>query len=96
MNIEVEAESIEQVKEALQAGADIIMLDNMDTVRMGEAVALIREAAPHVLIEASGGVTLDTIRDKALTGVDVVSVGALTYSFHALDISLDLNGKKEG
>lgn len=96
MNIEVEAESIEQVKEALQAGADIIMLDNMDTVRMGEAVALIREAAPHVLIEASGGVTLDTIRDKALTGVDVVSVGALTYSFHALDISLDLNEKKEG
>ncbi|WGU93267.1 carboxylating nicotinate-nucleotide diphosphorylase [Paenibacillus dendritiformis] len=96
MNIEVEAESIEQVKEALQAGADIIMLDNMDTARMREAVGLIREAAPHVLIEASGGVTLDTIRDKALTGVDVVSVGALTYSFDALDISLDLNEKKEG
>ncbi|MBG9795541.1 nicotinate-nucleotide pyrophosphorylase [Paenibacillus dendritiformis] len=96
MKIEVEAEAIEQVKEALRAGADIIMLDNMDLAQMREAVALIREAAPHVLIEASGGVTLDTIRDKALTGVDVVSVGALTYSFHALDISLDLNEKKEG
>lgn len=96
MKIEVETESLEQVSEALAAGADIIMLDNMQPALMREAVSCIREAAPHVLIEASGGITLETIREKALCGVDVISVGALTYSFHALDISLDLNEKKAG
>ncbi|WP_028543425.1 carboxylating nicotinate-nucleotide diphosphorylase [Paenibacillus taiwanensis] len=96
MKIEVETESMDQVQQAIQAGADIIMLDNMSSTHMQEAVKVIREQAPHVLIEASGGVTLETIRDKALSGVDVISVGALTYSFHALDISLDLNEKKVG
>ncbi|UHA75309.1 carboxylating nicotinate-nucleotide diphosphorylase [Paenibacillus sp. 481] len=96
MNIEVEAETLEQVQEALSAGANIIMLDNMSNDKMKEAVTVIRAASPHVRIEASGGVTLDTIREKALAGVDIISVGALTYSFAALDISLDLNAKKEG
>lgn len=96
MKIEVETESLAQVREAIQAGADIIMLDNMDDAAMKAAVQLIREEGPHIRIEASGGVTLDTIRGKALSGVDVISVGALTYSFAALDISLDLNAKKEG
>ncbi|MGZ9587116.1 carboxylating nicotinate-nucleotide diphosphorylase [Paenibacillus marinisediminis] len=96
MKIEVETESLEQVAEALDAGADIIMLDNMSASLMKEAVSRIRAAAPHVLIEASGGITLETIREKAESGVDVISVGALTYSFHALDISLDLNEKKAG
>ena len=94
MKVEVETESMEQVKEALQAGADIIMLDNMPAAAMAEAVTWIRSQAPHVLIEASGGITLDTIREKALAGIDVISVGSLTYSFQALDISLDLNEKK--
>jgi len=96
MTIEVETENMEQVREALQAGSDIIMLDNMHPDRMREAVALIRELAPHVKVEASGNVSLNTIRGIAESGVDVISVGRLTYSFESLDISLDLNEKKEG
>jgi len=96
MSIEVETESLEQVEEALEAGADIIMLDNMSTDMMREAVKRIKAKAPHVTTEASGSVSLETVRDMALTGVDVISVGRLTYSFSSLDISLDLNAKKEG
>lgn len=96
MTIEVETENMEQVREALQAGSDIIMLDNMHPDRMREAVALIREQAPHVKVEASGNVSLNTIRGISESGVDVISVGRLTYSFESLDISLDLNEKKEG
>jgi nicotinate-nucleotide pyrophosphorylase (carboxylating) len=80
----------------LQAGADIIMLDNMHPDQMREAVTVIRKQAPHVKVEASGNVSLDTIRGIAESGVDVISVGRLTYSFESLDISLDLNEKKEG
>lgn len=96
MKIEVETESLDQVEEALACGADIIMLDNMAAAMMKEAVARIKGAAPHVIVEASGGVSLETIRAIAACGVDVISVGGLTYSFHALDISLDLNAKKGG
>lgn len=96
MTIEVETENLDQVREALQAGADIIMLDNMHPDRMREAVAIIREQSPHVKVEASGNVSLKTIRGIAESGVDVISVGRLTYSFESLDISLDLNEKKEG
>jgi nicotinate-nucleotide pyrophosphorylase (carboxylating) len=96
MTIEVETESLAQVDEALEAGADIIMLDNMTNALMKEAVARIKGRAPHVKVEASGGVRLETIRAIAETGVDVISVGALTYSTQALDISLDLGGKKPG
>jgi nicotinate-nucleotide pyrophosphorylase (carboxylating) len=96
MKIEVEVESFEQLEEALSARADIIMLDNMTNDRMAEAVKRIRSAAPHVLVEASGSVNLDTIRGIAETGVDVISVGRLTYSVQALDISLDLNDRKGG
>jgi nicotinate-nucleotide pyrophosphorylase (carboxylating) len=94
MNIEVEVEREAEVEEAIAAGADIIMLDNMDPERMRRAVARIRAAAPWVTIEASGGVTLDTVRAIAETGVDVISVGSLTHSIQALDISLDFGGKK--
>lgn len=96
MTIEVETESLEQVKEAIQAGADIIMLDNMGLEPMAEAVRMIKSKAPHVRVEASGNVSLETIKEIAQTGVDVISVGRLTYSFSSLDISLDLNAKKGG
>lgn len=91
MTVEVEAESLEQVREALEAGADIIMLDNMSLETMREAVALIDGQA---VVEASGGVSLETIGNIAKTGVDVISVGALTHSVKAFDISLDLNTRK--
>ncbi|MEF3355621.1 carboxylating nicotinate-nucleotide diphosphorylase [Paenibacillus sp. GYB006] len=96
MTIEVETENLYQVNEAIEAGADIIMLDNMNEEMMREAVRHIREAAPHVKIEASGNVSLASIRSIAETGVDIISVGRLTYSFDSLDISLDLNEKKGG
>lgn len=96
MSIEVETENLEQVEEALAAGADIIMLDNMPNEMMKQAVARIKAKAPHVKTEASGNVSLETVRGIAETGVDVISVGRLTYSFSSLDISLDLNAKKEG
>lgn len=94
MKIEVETENLSQVEEALAAGADIIMLDNMDPTRMAEAVKLIKATAPHVTVEASGNVNLTTVRGIAASGVDVISVGRLTYSFESMDISLDLNEKK--
>lgn len=96
MSIEVETENLEQVEEALAAGADIIMLDNMSNEMMKQAVSRIKSKAPHVKTEASGNVSLETVRGIAETGVDVISVGRLTYSFSSLDISLDLNAKKEG
>lgn len=94
MKIEVETESLEQVEEALNCQADIIMLDNMSYDRMREAVERIKSHSPHILVEASGNVRLDTVREIAECGVDIISVGGLTYSFQSLDISLDLNEKK--
>ncbi|QOS98548.1 carboxylating nicotinate-nucleotide diphosphorylase [Brevibacterium sp. JNUCC-42] len=91
MKIEVEAESLKQVHEALSAGADIIMLDNMSCEMMREAVQIIQGKA---IIEASGGVTLEMVSAIAETGVDVISVGGLTHSVTSLDISLDLNQRK--
>lgn len=85
VKIEVETESIEQVKEALEAKADIIMLDNMSLGMMKEAVELIAERA---LTEASGNVNLERVRDIALTGVDIISVGELTHTVKAADISM--------
>lgn len=96
MKIEVEVESFDQLNEAIQAGADIIMLDNMTADHMRKAVSIIRERAPYVIIEGSGSVNPQNIRVLAETGVDVISVGRLTYSVPALDISLDLNERKGG
>lgn len=87
MKIEVEAESLEQVEEALQAGADIIMLDNMTPAMLRKAVALCKGKA---LLEASGGATEASIARIAETGVDMISVGALTHSAKALDMSLEI------
>jgi len=85
--IEVEVESIEQVKEALSAGADIIMLDNFSLEQLDHAVTLVKGKA---LLEVSGKITLDRIADLARRGVDVISVGALTHSAPAADIALDI------
>ncbi|XID91812.1 carboxylating nicotinate-nucleotide diphosphorylase [Paenibacillaceae bacterium WGS1546] len=96
MMIEVEAETLAQAEEAVQAGANVVMFDNMSTEAMAAAARAIRAAAPHVVLEASGGITPERVGEIARTGVDVISVGGLTHSFRALDISLDLNAKKEG
>lgn len=85
IKIEVETETLDQVREALAAAADIIMLDNMDNSAMREAVTIIGGRA---LVEASGGVRLETVRAIAETGVDIISVGALTHSAPAMDISM--------
>ncbi|HUX47210.1 MAG TPA: carboxylating nicotinate-nucleotide diphosphorylase [Desulfosporosinus sp.] len=89
--IEVECESIKQVKEAVTCGVDVIMLDNMDLVEMREAVQYIDQRA---IVEASGGMQEERLREVAETGVDVISIGALTHSVQALDFSLDLGDIK--
>jgi nicotinate-nucleotide pyrophosphorylase (carboxylating) len=94
MKIEVEVENELQLEEALDAKPDIIMLDNMDVEAMAKAVQRIKGHSPHIIVEASGSVTIHTVRAIAATGVDVISVGRLTYSVQALDISLDLNERK--
>lgn len=85
IKIEVETETMEQVAEAVEAGADIIMLDNMSLEMMKEAVKFINGRA---LVEASGNVTLERVRGIAETGVDIISVGGLTHSVEAADISM--------
>lgn len=83
--IEVETESLNDVSEALEAGAEVIMLDNMSPSQIQQAVAMINEAAT---IEISGGISLETVADYALPGVDVISIGALTHSAAAADFSM--------
>ena len=87
IKVEVEVETMEQVAEALEAGAHIIMLDNMAVPEMADAMLVIGDQA---IVEASGGITYDTVRAVAETGVDLISIGGLTHSVDALDISLDL------
>ena len=89
VRVEIEADSLDQVREFLETpGVDIIFLDNMKTAQLREAVAL-RKTRP-VKLEASGGITLQTVRQIAATGVDYVSVGALTHSAIAADLSMEL------
>jgi nicotinate-nucleotide pyrophosphorylase (carboxylating) len=85
--VEVEAETLEQVQEALASGADMILLDNMAPPELSEAVAL---TGGRAKLEASGGVTLENVRAVAETGVDFVSIGALTHSARALDVSMEV------
>ena len=90
LKIEVEVENLEMLEEAIEAGADIIMLDNMTSKVMGDAVALV---CGRVLLEASGNISLDPnsdrfVRKVAMTGVDIISVGAITHSVKFMDISL--------
>ncbi len=88
IKIEVEVEDLTGVKTALEAGADIILLDNMSPERMKEAVDYV---AGRALLEASGGITLDNIKEVAATGVDMISIGALTHSVKAVDLSLEIS-----
>ncbi len=88
LRIEIEVTTLEELVEAVDAGADVVLLDNMDAPMIRRAVEL---AAGRVLLEASGGITLTTIRAIAETGVDLISVGALTHSSPALDLSLELD-----
>ena len=85
--VEVECRTLAEVEEAIAAGADIVMLDNMDTPRIREAVALV---AGRAEIEASGNMTIDRVRELRDTGVDFVSVGRLTHSVESLDFSLKI------
>lgn len=86
-HIEVEVDSLEQLPAVLAAGVDTIMLDNFSLEDLSKGVAIIDGKAT---IEASGGVNLETVRDIALTGVNVISVGALTHQIHSLDLGLDM------
>ena len=89
--VEVECDRTAQVEEALAAGADLVLLDNMDPAQVAECVALVRSSErPGTLVEVSGGVTLGTVAAYAEAGADLVSTGAITQSAPALDIGLDL------
>ncbi len=87
-SIEVETESIAQVKEAITLNLDVIMLDNMPVEMMHEAIALIREYSPHSKIEASGNITLNTIGEISQLGLDYISTSAMVTRSHWLDISM--------
>lgn len=89
MVIEVEVDTLEQFQDALRGNPDIVLLDNMSTVMMRDAVAIRERISPQVLLEASGGVTLETVAAIAQTGVDRISVGGLTHSAPALDLAFD-------
>jgi nicotinate-nucleotide pyrophosphorylase (carboxylating) len=87
--VEVEVDTLEQFSEAIRQQTDIILLDNFQVAALGEAVRLRNALAPRVLLEASGGVNFQTAREIARSGVDRISVGALTHSAPALDLALD-------
>jgi nicotinate-nucleotide pyrophosphorylase (carboxylating) len=85
--IEIECDTLEQVKEAIAEGVDIIMLDNMTTTQIQSAISIINGKA---IVEASGGVSLSTVQEIAKTGVDIISVGKITHSVDSVDIGLDI------
>ena len=90
IRIEVEATNLEEVQQAIEAGADIIMLDNMSNPAMTEAVAVIRKADKGIKTEASGNMSIERLREVAETGVDYISVGALTHTVKGMDISMNI------
>lgn len=89
LKIEVEVDTLEQLDQALEAGADVVLLDNFTSGDLVAAVARVRQVTPRPLLEASGGVTLDRIPELARSGVDLVSIGALTHSAPAVDLSME-------
>ena len=90
IKIEVEATNLEEVKQAIEAGADIIMLDNMDNQSMTEAVKVIKAAGKGIKTEASGNMSIERLKEVAATGVDYISVGALTHTVKGMDISMNI------
>jgi len=90
LGVEVECDRAEQVEEAVAAGADVVMLDNMTPAEAGACVAIVRATAPATRVEISGGVTLATVADYARTGADLISTSAITQSAPALDLGLDV------
>ena len=94
IKIEVETTNLDEVKEAIAAGADIIMLDNMGNEAMAEAVATIKAAAKGIKTEASGNMSIPRLIEVAATGVDYISVGALTHTVKAMDISMNIQVEK--
>jgi nicotinate-nucleotide pyrophosphorylase (carboxylating) len=90
LRIEVEVRDLREVLQAVKAGADVIMLDNMSVPEMKKAVANARSANSRIVIEASGNVSLENVRRVAETGVDLISVGAITHSARAVDISMKI------
>lgn len=87
IKVEIEVDTLEQLDQVLEAGADLVLLDNMGPEQMETAV---RIADGRAILEASGGITLETVKEVASTGVDIISVGALTHSAPALNVSLDM------
>jgi nicotinate-nucleotide pyrophosphorylase (carboxylating) len=90
MKVEVETKNLDEIKEAVELGVDIIMLDNMNLELIHEAVKIIKESKKDILIEASGKINLDNVIQIAAAGVDIISIGALTHSAKALDLSLEI------
>ena len=90
IKIEVETTNIDEVHQAIEAGADIIMLDNMDTPTMTEAVKIIHAAGQGIKTEASGNMSIPRLKEVASTGVDYISVGALTHTVKGMDISMNI------
>ena len=96
MLVEIEVDDAAQLEQALAAEPDVILLDNMSPERLASAVRRIREVSPDTKVEASGGVRLDTVRAIAESGVDLISVGALTHSAPAFDVSLEYTPRPPG
>lgn len=90
LRIEVEVDNLADLEEALEAGAESVLLDNFQVRDIVDAVKRVQERAPRTLIEVSGGVTMDRMHELAKTGVDVISIGALTHSARAVDLSFDV------
>ena len=90
IKIEVETTTLDEVNQAIEAGADIIMLDNMDTQTMTEAVKIINAAGKGIKTEASGNMSIPRLKEVASTGVDYISVGALTHTVKGMDISMNI------
>ena len=91
VSVEFEVDTLEQFRDVLEGRPDIILLDNMTTDQLREAVKSRNETAPHVLLEASGGITLQTVRAIAETGVERISIGALTHSARCFDLGFDFH-----
>ncbi len=96
MSVEVEVESEEDLREAVAAGADVLLIDNQTPETVGRWASIVRKGARAPAIEASGGMTLGNVREYALAGADSISVGALTHSVRAADISLEILLAEEG